>query len=866
MDATPLSQRNIPADLGPRFEWKPMLRTSISDVGGDVDKIKADGACGRYSFIEAASALSDCPPRLHSLQDKDQNFTLIYGDWQNMVEFSRIVAEWMQRHRTALLDRTQSFFIDKDSQRMGPSIGLSTVCHDSYYDKRNDSKVDEFTYNMLRMYDGSSTFSEKTLPPYYWFSSLCHLPICCLCWGVSVLYYFTEDGKEKSRLHWYRDDGRVQIFDDHLGFAVPFPGVAVIKHEGSHYESVKFPHAKYIGTPPTQVTVPSPLPVETMLQNPVGILLSFLFQQSRLLVSRNGDFTECLAKPNLSYLIQLLSVWKNGIMEEFENRFPPSVFGEISIPLSEVRVNPTHVFTNDDVFKPPSPLEKQKSVFFIMLWSSICPVNKVSITRILICLMRHIDNNSMHLGEQDPWNYLWCIFRSIAGLSWWYYLERTDQITAPQSPSKFNGIEVLFTGPPIKTFSNFFNGYMFSNPRPSYSIYDYRLTNTFVSQDLLHFFTLSSLSYYQDIVRTAKTNPPEDLSDKASIPCDENLLKKIGEEMRNYEEVMQPNKAQEVLVHFLMYWIERPIMFEHFICSRLKQDSHVVNYVQHLFRQDKEALHTRNLEKTLTANNDADNQAEDDCDMHDKPRERSRFIDDEAVDADAVTDDPPIHTAGNPPIKYSTPRTPIATENNNNNRKAQETNDEIEYSHPTSPPDFENDIDVEARQQIDDKSDPTPGDLQSETPHLTPPINPDNHFLKGINQHGGEQTNVKTARNSNLLQMVKNAPVKNIFSSGSISINPKLSKGVSDKEYTKEPPGQKKSKSNDMPSEQNDSKVNEAESAQRYHSARKRKTRVTSSQKDGRGDDVATSPTAPTANEAESAKKYSNRRRRTGQR
>lgn len=274
-------------------------------------------------------------------------------------------------------------------------------------------------------------------------------------------------------------------------------------------------------------------------------------------------------------------------MEEFKNRFPSSAFGEISIPLSEVCVNPTHVFTNDDVFKPPSPLEKQKSLFFIMLWSSICPVNKISITRILICLMRNIENNTKQLGEHDPWNYLWCIFRSIAGLSWWYYIKSTDQITAPQSHSKLNGIEVLFTTPPITSFSNFFSGYMSSNPRPSYTIYDYRLTNTFVSQDLLHFFTLSSLSHYQNLSdkeQSENTTPSEDLSDKdqsenTSTPSDENLLRKISEELGHYEEITQPNKAQVVLVHFLMYWFERPIIFEHYICSRLKPESDVVKMV-----------------------------------------------------------------------------------------------------------------------------------------------------------------------------------------------------------------------------------------------------------------------------------------------
>ena len=628
----PLSQRDIPQDLGPCFEWKPKLGSSLSEIGGITQSIKGDGACGRYS-IEAAASLSDCHPLLCSLRDAQQELKINnnLGDWNNMIKFSQIVSEWMLQNRNDLLDRNKCFFIDENGKRLNSAaFGLSTTRLDEYhvYQKKNNT-VDEFEWQALRMYDGTS-FPQKgpALPKYFWFSSLSHLPICCLCWGISVLFYHEENGKQMSRLLWYRDDGRVQIFQDYNGYAEPFPGIAVITHDNSHYESVSF--CNPTGLPPTPVTAPaSSTDGQSISMNPINTLLAYVFEQSQWLVSHHGDLKKPSDEPDLVNLSKQISAWKKRIEQDFRNIFSSSSFGtNPTTDLStEPYVNPRFLFNNDDVVKPPSQLQIQNSLFFIMLWSSVCPVNKKSILRILICLMKFMDlNPELYSGENDVFNSLWCIHRCISGLSWFYYIDVTNQFTNPPSDLT-DGVELLFTGPPIRSFSIFFVSYMFSTPRLSYTLQDPRLHDTFVSQNLLHFFTISSLCYYRNLFDT----------NDSQQPSDSNLLSKVQFEMANLEEIPSSNTAHEILTKFQIYWIQRPIMFEHWICKYLKTESPVVNKVHDLLTEDAAASHARILEKAKVSGTDADYESEDDCPLIDKRHKKNRFIDDEAVE---LTDTP----------------------------------------------------------------------------------------------------------------------------------------------------------------------------------------------------------------------------------
>ena len=783
----PLSQRDIPQDLGPRFEWKPKLGSSLSEIGGITQSIEGDGACGRYSFIEAAASLSHCHPLLRSLRDEQEskiNNTL--GDWNNMTKFSQIVSDWMIQNRNDLLDRNKCFFIDENGKRLNcDAFGLSTFRRDDYhvYQKKN-KKVDEFEWHALRMYDGTSFPKKRSaLPTYFWFSSLSHLPICCLCWGISVLFYHEENGKQMSRLLWYRDDGRVQIFKDYDGFAEPFPGIAVITHHNSyhHYESVSFRNPT--GLPPTQVTAPaSSTDGQSILMNPINTLLAYVYQQSQWLASHHSDLKKPADKQDLVNLSKQISAWKKRIEQDFRNIFSSSSFG--TNPTTDLStapyVNPGFLFNNDDVVKPPSQLQIQNSLFFIMLWSSVCPVNKKSILRILICLRKSMDlNPELYSGENDVFNSLWCIHRCISGLSWFYYIDKTNQITNPP-PDLTDGVELLFTGPPIRSFSIFFVCYMFSTPRLSYTLQDPRLHDTFVSQNLLHFFTISSLSYYRNLFDT----------NDSQQPSDSNLLSKVQFEMANLEEIPSSNTAHETLNKFQVYWIQRPIMFEHWICQYLKTESPVVNKVHDLLTEDAAALHARILEKAKTSGTDADDEPEDDCSLIDKPYKKNRFIDDEA--AVALTDTP-----------EASRHSGVNDDNNDGNN-----NDSLSFD-PSS----------------EDNADEVEVHTNTET-HKSPIPNDDP--LKHINQDGGAQTAATTNQGIPLLDLVsavqQGSDTTSMFS---FHVTPrkksaqKLSEALSSSAKYHEQTKQNRSSSNLTSTKKSTTKQSEIESAKKYYEQKK---------------------------------------------
>eukprot|EP00956_Cyclotella_meneghiniana_P039865 scaffold181471_cov50-Cyclotella_meneghiniana.AAC.1 len=227
-----------------------------------------------------------------------------------MTKFSQIVSDWMLQNRNDLLDRNKCFFIDENGKRLKcDAFGLSTARRDEYYvHQKKNNKVDEFEWHALRMYDGTSFPKKPSALP-------------------SVLFYHEENGKEKSRLLWYRDDGRVQIFQDYDGFAEPFPGIAVISHHNSyhHYESVSF--RSPTGLPPTPVTAPAPsTDGQSISMNPINTLLAYVYQQSQWLASRHSDLEKPADEQDLVNLRKQISAWKKRIEQDFRNIFSSSSF------------------------------------------------------------------------------------------------------------------------------------------------------------------------------------------------------------------------------------------------------------------------------------------------------------------------------------------------------------------------------------------------------------------------------------------------------------------------------------------------------------------------------------------------------------
>lgn len=260
-----LVHRELP-DTIQCMTWVTEAYDSLDACKLKIRNTTGDGSCGFYSVIDGLND-GDCCPKMKSLQGFDDRSYFL-----RMMELRRLTANFIRRNTEQLTDIYQSWFIDELNRPYPIFRNKPADPNDKggYLHPVTKEVINEYNYTIQTCYnDGMSKLKpgDWTGKANYLMDRL-HLPVLSLMWGQSILYYAKSEEVYHTTLHFYRPDGRVQIFDRRRGYIPPFKGLAVVRHDGrQHYESCFSPKNEFLGIPPVHDQSATPISMEEVKKN-----------------------------------------------------------------------------------------------------------------------------------------------------------------------------------------------------------------------------------------------------------------------------------------------------------------------------------------------------------------------------------------------------------------------------------------------------------------------------------------------------------------------------------------------------------------------------------------------------------------------